>query len=168
VEAVDFELDWRVALSSAGTFRIYGRATWQPKLKLQTAEGEKSFNAAGDADGPLAWRGYGGLAWTRNATSIGLNVQYFGSYSASYSDPDFASRNDRILKFQGKNWIGPQVFVDLNLRQQINSSLEMAVGIINVLDQSPAIEADPARTFGYSYYGDPRRRRFELSVSAGF
>jgi hypothetical protein len=43
----------------------------------------------------------------------------------------------------------------------------VTLGILNLFDRQPPIVANPDSQ-GYSTYGDPRGRRFELSVSAGF
>jgi outer membrane receptor protein involved in Fe transport len=168
VEAVDAELDWTVAAGAAGAFKLYGSATWQPTLKRRLSDGEPWIDFAGDTDGPLAWRGHGGVDWTRGRLAIGLNVQHYGSYEATYTDPYLLFRNAEILRFQGRERIAAQTFFDLSVRRRFGDSFELSLGVVNLLDRSPEIEAEPANRGGYSFYGDPRRRRFELAVSSRF
>jgi hypothetical protein len=166
VEAVDIEADWTLSAGRLGTFRSYARATWQPTLRRQIAANELWFDAAGDTNGPLSWRGHGGVDWLRGSTSIGVNVQYFGSYAATYSDPYLESRNPQIVRFQGGKRVRPQVYFDLSLQHRFNRLLELTAGVVNIFDHSPPLEGEALNRFGYSFYGDPRRRRFELTITA--
>jgi outer membrane receptor protein involved in Fe transport len=166
VEAVDIEADWTFSAGRLGTFRSYARATWQPTLRRQLAANEPWFDAAGDTNGPLSWRGHGGIDWSRGSTSIGLNAQYFGSYAATYSDPYFESRNPQIVRFQGSERIRSQIYVDLSVQHRFSRLLELTAGVVNIFDHSPPLEGEAANRFGYSFYGDPRRRRFELTMTA--
>jgi hypothetical protein len=166
VQAVDFEADWTFSAGRLGTFRSYARATWQPTLRRQLAANEPSFNAAGDTDGPLSWRGHGGIDWSKGSTLIGLNAQYFGSYAATYSDPYLESRNPQIVRFQGSKRVRSQIYFDLSIQHRFSRFVELTAGLINVFDHSPPLEGEAANRFGYSFYGDPRRRRFELTITA--
>ncbi len=76
---------------------------------------------------------------------------------------------------QGSPWVKSQAYLDLYASRRFNiggldASLDL--GIINVLDQSQPHELSDIWKFsgnsGYSMYGDPRRRRFELVLSAEF
>jgi hypothetical protein len=166
VEAVDIEADWTLSAGRLGTFRSYARATWQPTLRRQLVANEPWFDAAGDTNGPLSWRGHGGVDWSIGPTSIGVNAQYFGSYAATYSDPYLESRNAQIVRFQGGKRIRPQVYVDLSIQHRVSRLLEVTAGVVNIFDHSPPLEGEALNRFGYSFYGDPRRRRFELTITA--
>jgi hypothetical protein len=169
VQAVDAELDWTKSAGAIGTFRFYGRGTWQPKLKRQVAQGEAWFDDGDDLNGPLVARGHAGVDWTRGATAAGLNMQYFSSYRAAYGMSNSESgSNAEIRRLQGRNRIPAQVYLDLSLRHQFSSAVEMTVGVLNILDSSPPIVADRFNMLGYSFYGDPRRRRAELVLSSAF
>jgi outer membrane receptor protein involved in Fe transport len=167
VEAVDVELDWSVKAGRFGTFRLYGRGTWQPTLRRQTVEGEPWFEDGDDIDGPLRWRGHGGIEWTRGASAIGINAQYFSSYRAAYGSFGDTT-NGEIQRFQGSERISSQTYFDLNVRHRFSHILELSAGVINLFDRSPPIAADRFNVFGYSYHGDPRRRRLELALSKKF
>jgi outer membrane receptor protein involved in Fe transport len=166
-EALDVELDWAVPAGAHGSFRIYGRGTWQPRLRRQIAQGEPWFEDGDDIDGPLRLRAHGGFEWINGSTTIGLNAQYFGSYRAGYSNSvSQSSTNDETLRFQGRRRIPSQTYVDLSVRRRFDPNFELSLGMINVLDKSPPIVAERNNLYGYSFYGDPRRRRFELTVTS--
>jgi outer membrane receptor protein involved in Fe transport len=67
------------------------------------------------------------------------------------------------------------MYLDLSARRRFELEradgamrrVEIGLGIVNLLDRSPPITAD-VQSPGYSYYGDPRRRRFELALSSSF
>ncbi len=167
IEAVDIELDWTVPAGALGSLRIYGRGTWQPTLRRRVAQAAAWYDDAGDLDGPLAWRGHGGIEWARGETTIGLNAQYFGRYRAAYGS--FGTENNaQIRRFQGSDRIPSQTYFDLSFRHRFSRALEFSAGVINLFDRSPPIVAERFNIFGYSFYGDPRRRRFEVSALTNF
>jgi outer membrane receptor protein involved in Fe transport len=169
VKAVDVELDWTVPAGAFGSFRIYGRGTWQPPLRRRIAQGEPQFEDGDDIDGPLVSRGHGGVEWTQGATTIGVNAQYFSSYRAAYGDAVSQSGvNDEIRRLQGRDRIPSQTYFDLSVRHRFSTALELSAGVINIFDHSPPIVAERFNLFGYSFYGDPRRRRFELAATTNF
>jgi outer membrane receptor protein involved in Fe transport len=83
--------------------------------------------------------------------------------------------NSQIARFHGGERIPAQVYLDLSVRRRFEVErgggpirrVEIGLGIVNLLDRSPPITAD-VQSSGYSYYGDPRRRRFELALSSSF
>ncbi len=167
VEAIDVELDWTLPAGGLGSLRLYGRGTWHPTLRRRVAQGAPWYDDADDLDGPLTWRGNMGFEWARGGTTIGLNAQYFGSYRAAYGS--FGPENNaQIRRFQGSDRIPAQTYFDLSLRHRFSRALELSAGVINLFDQSPPIVAERFNIFGYSFYGDPRRRRFELALSSSF
>jgi hypothetical protein len=169
LQAVDVEFDWTVRTGSLGSLRLYSRATWQPPYRRQIVQGEPWYEDGDDLDGPLRLRGHGGIEWTRGATTMGINVQYLSSYRAAVGEePEDSALNAEILRLQGRKRIPSQVYFDLSVRHRFNKSLEVSAGMINVFDRSPPIVAERFNLFGYSFYGDARRRRFELSATSNF
>jgi iron complex outermembrane recepter protein len=173
VDAIDFRLDWALPAGPFGRFRLYGRATWEPNDVQHIAPGQPAINQVDFSDGPLAWRANVGVEWTRGPLSIDLNAQYFDSYSVTYINPPFP--NAQLLAFQGAERIPSQTYIDLALARRFDvrgqagplKVVEVRLGIQNLFDRLPPIVAAPAGP-GYSPYGDPRGRRFELSVSSRF
>ena len=172
VETVDLQLDWPIDLANHGTLRLYGNATWYPSFKRRRTPQSPWISRLGYIDGPLNWRGNAGAEWTKGPMMLGLNVQYFDHYRPTYVDGP-ASTNATIVANQGSNWIPAQAYIDLSARRRLRlpgapfKTFELSFGLINLFDKRPPLVAQTGLP-GYSYYGDPRRRRFELVLSAGF
>lgn len=174
IEAVDAQVDWAIPAGRTGQIRLYGNATWYPSVRRKLAPNAPSVSRVGYFNGPLAWRGNVGLEWTNGPLMIGFNVQYFDSYRATYVGDEFATFNSRILRFQGSARIPSQAYFDLVARRRFRlmrtsplESVEVNFGIQNLFDRRPPVVAEPSVP-GYSFYGDPRRRRFELVLSTDF
>jgi hypothetical protein len=172
VEAVDAQLDWPISLGSLGGLRLYGNATWYPTFKRRRAPDAPWVSRLGYIDGPLDWRGNIGAEWSKGPTMVGLNLQYYDRYRPTYVGGT-SSSNATIVANQGSNWIPAQAYVDLSVRRRFRvpngplKTFEASFGVLNLLDKRPPLVAQTGLP-GYSYYGDPRRRRFELVLSAGF
>lgn len=176
VDTVDLKLDWSLPAGRIGDFRLYGSGTWEPKYLEEASVGQPAFDRVGYADGPLALRGNAGIEWTRGPLAIDLNAQYFDSYRITNSNTvGVGVTNATLVNFQGATHIPAQVYLDFALKRrfQIRGAagalkvVEARLGVQNLLDQLPPIDATPTG-LGYSPYGDPRGRRFELALSAKF
>ncbi len=174
VKTVDMEFDWHIGEAFGGEISHYARATWLPSTRTRSAPDRPWIERVGYVDGALSWRANGGVTWARGPSAINLAMQYFHSYRVISSDSAAASTNARLVRFQGRATIPAQVYVDLAGRHRFNmagrsllKSIEVRLGILNLFDHSPPIIANPA-DIGYSAYGDPRRRRFEMAVASKF
>lgn len=173
VEAVDAQLDWLLPMDRYGDIRLYGALTWQPTFAERESPRAPTIERTDHVDGPLEWRGNAGVEWARGDTSIDLNAQYYGSYRVTYSATS-AESNAQAIRFQGSERIPEQIYVDFSLRQRFSvalgagppRALEARLSIQNLFDRSPP--TDVSSLLGFSEYGDPRRRRFMLSLSAQF
>jgi outer membrane receptor protein involved in Fe transport len=172
VDSIDARLDW-TAPFGAGFLRTYGSGTLQLHNKKQElfVPGEER---TGYRNGPLKWRANGGAEWTLGATTIGANLQYFSRYRVYEQKYAGSSGSDILL--QGSKWVRPQMYLDLFVSHRFpirwagsDRAVGVDLGIVNVFDQAP-----PYETFGladgpqYSFYGDPRRRRLELTLNSSF
>jgi outer membrane receptor protein involved in Fe transport len=169
VKVLDLNVEWRLTLGS-GSLLLHGRGTWLPSLRRRGSDRDPWFQSAGFADGPLEWRANGGIAWSGRGSTVALTAQYFGSYSPAYSAPQMQAFNPTILRFHAGARIPDRLYFDLAVRHRLARrapGLELGLGIINLFDKSPPLTADP-QTPGYSFYGDPRRRRFHLALSSSF
>jgi outer membrane receptor protein involved in Fe transport len=172
VEAVDGRLDWRLPDLPAGDLRLYGGVTWQPRLR-RTRLGDGEVNRANKLDGPLTWRGNAGVEWAVGETVLDVNAQYYGRYSVAYADSS-REGNAQQVRFQGAAHVPAQVYVDLSLRRRLTlqagfgmDAVDVRLSVLNLLDHAPPILAPPT-SFGFSEYGDPRRRRVTLALSTQF
>ena len=172
-ETVDFQLDWTPPPILDGQTRLYGAATWQPTLRTRRRPGLPWLDRLGYRDGPLEWRGNAGVQWERGPLLVDLNLQYQGRSSPLYSP--FSNVVVQNAAFnQARSYIPSRIYLDLAARRRFDfaaghalRSLDVRLAVQNLLDTTPPIVAD-ANNMGYDYRGDPRRRRFELSLSGHF
>ncbi len=172
VQAIDVQLDWRLAPMLGGELAPYLSATWQPSVRTQTEPGQPWLERTGYIDGPLEWRGNGGVEWRRGATSIDINAQYFASYRINTAAAGDASTP--AARFLGRDRVPAQVFVDLAASHRFEvvgasplRTIDVRLGIQNLFDRSPDITGQPDG-ISYSTYADPRQRRMELAVTTKF
>ncbi|QXQ08056.1 TonB-dependent receptor [Sphingosinicellaceae bacterium] len=172
IDALDLNIDYPL-MTKHGTFRVYANATWEPRYWQQSGPGQPHLERVGYSDGPLEWRGNGGFDWSSGSLRLGLNGQYYAHYQvATAASP---VRNAQLLAYQGSNFIPAQFYVDFSgayefadgWRGYVPRGTQLRLGIVNLLDHRPPTVTDP-NTTGYSYYGDPRRRRIELTIAVPF
>ncbi|MBO9713390.1 TonB-dependent receptor [Sphingomonas sp.] len=174
VDALDLQVDWQLS-TDIGTFSVGTKVTWEPGLRRRKAADLPLVNLVDFADGPLAWRGSAGLGWANGPFSLGLFGQYFGSYRVANSTFNATARNPQVVAYQGASAIPAQTYLDFSASRRFVvgrgagpvRSIEVSFGILNLFDHQPPIVANPDAQ-GYSTYGDPRGRRFELAAVAGF
>jgi outer membrane receptor protein involved in Fe transport len=178
-QMVDAEFEWRLPFLGEGQLEFYGSGTWQPRLSQLRAKSEKWLERAGAYDGPLSWRGNIGAEWRQGSFAIDANIQFFSSYRVTYADPDGRGDviidNPQTLRYQGSERIPSQTYVDLAVSRRLRlagrsvsmDALDVRLGVQNVFDKRPPTVANEFDV-PYSTYGDPRRRRFTLSLSAEF
>ena len=174
VEAYDLRAEWPLTLLG-GQLRAYVDATYH-KSNVRKNRFEPGVAWSGYLDGPLKRRANGGFDWSRNRLTVGANLQYFGS-SLIFDHELISSLSDeeRVL-IQGSGRIPSQSYLDLYGTWQLPmrnagvvDGLILDFGIVNVLDKQPPREHYGFNLGpGYSRYGDPRLRRFELGVSCRF
>jgi len=164
VDTLDTHVQWPLRVTG-GRLRLYADATYQMK-NLSRSLFEPEVENAGYQDGPLKWRVNGGVMWSTAQVTIGANLQYFDS-SVLRPGPPGSSAAIQI-EAQGSQRISSQTYLDLHatwrppLRRDV---LTVDFGVVNVLDRAPPrLTGEP----GYSRYGDPRQRRFELVLRAHF
>lgn len=170
IDAVDLQLDYRILTETLGDFRFRAAGNWQPRLTRRNDPESAVVNSAGYADGPLTWRANGGIDWQRGPNDLGLNATYYHGYRTANSTDDAANMAESAV-LQGSSRISAQVYFDAYAARRIGlprgvgglDELEIRFGVQNLLGHSPPIIVNAASTH-YSLYGDPRLRRFELSI----
>ena len=173
VRALDADIAWTFPLRGAGVFSLSGGATRLISLRRRASGTRFWTEYAGYFDGPVKWRGNLSLDWQSQSNFAGIDAQYVGSYAPEYAFPGNQPLNPQVSRFQGGEHIPDQIYLDLRLghRFQIGDrggrNMKLKLVIANVLDASPPITANQF-TPGYSYYGDPRRRRFSISLDTSF
>lgn len=170
---LDVQLDWSLGPVLGGDTRLYGAGTWQPTLRTRRRPGTPWLDRVGFRDGPLEWRGDLGLRWTRGPLLIDANAQYAGRSNPLYSPLSPVVVQNAAFN-QARTYIPSRVYLDLTVRRHFDfeadralRSLDVRLAVQNLLDTTPPIVAD-ANNMGYDYRSDPRRRRFELSLSGHF
>jgi outer membrane receptor protein involved in Fe transport len=174
IDAIDIGLDRDFRLSGGSAIRVYGSASWQPRLRRRTDPTSASIDYVGFVDGPLRWRGNAGIDWENGPFTIGANGQYYGRYFAvAAADGAPGEEMSAKLDLPGVR-IPSQVYFDMTTVYRFSlptgagraRMLELSFSIQNLFDRRPPIVSQSE--FGYSFYGDPRRRRFEVSATAHF
>jgi outer membrane receptor protein involved in Fe transport len=173
VDAVDLHLNWPLTFLG-GRLDVHADATRHIR-NVQKAPFRDDVNFAGYRDGPLKRRANAGFDWSIERLTIGANLQYFGS-SLIFQQGPRAGAEVLNAQIQGAERIPSQSYLDLrgSWRPPVRDfgrldRFELDLGIVNVLDKAPPRES--VSVFGgpgYSRYGDPRQRRFELGVSLNF
>lgn len=170
VRSIDARVDWPIRVLG-GRLRATALATLQLG-HVRKDLFEPGVELIGHRNSPLRWRANGGFEWSKGRTTLGANIQYFHRYRVYPPGQEDAL----LIRHQGSRWVSTQAYVDLFASRRLpiggpGSGRELGVdlGIVNLLDSSPPREA----TFetpgpGFSFHGDPRRRRFELVLSYGF
>jgi outer membrane receptor protein involved in Fe transport len=175
---LDIGLDYSMTFHSGGRLRIQGAATWQPTFKSRIGPDQPWVDMVNYYDGPLEWRGNAGMEWSKDRISIGTNVQYYGHYRVAYSDavPNDTAYNALNAVFQGAAWIPSQTYVDLFATYLISlphdrllpKEMALRLGVEDIFDTAPPVVAGYQSNQGYSSYGDPRRRRFDVTIASRF
>ena len=171
IDAVDFNVDQGFRLGRNNRLRLYGAVTWTPRLIRQVAPGSAVSDYVGTDEGPLRWRGGAGASWDHGDLTVGLDVQYYDDYRAATPVLLAAQKTNADLP----NFHVPaQVYLDAAVTYRLATGdwrgqardIEIRFGVQNLLDQDPPTVT--TASLGYSFYGDPRGRRFELSATAKF
>jgi len=166
-EALDFAASYDTSLGT-GHLTIQGAVTWLRDLTSQITPKSvpiqsagvvsASFSSALGGAGGVAWKGNGSIIYSNEHWSLGLKGRYFGAY--------WLNNAHSVEPLQGSAKIGAQAYFDIFGTFRILPKTELRGGVNNVFDRSP-----PINTLGslfYSFYGDPRRANFYLSVNQKF
>ena len=174
IEAIDAQLDYRIPTDEMGDFRLHAAATWQPRLTRRTSSQGAAVNAVGTIGGPLSWRANGGIDWQRGPLDLGIVATYYHGYRAGWGS-EGAAAAAKAAVLQGGTRIPAQIYFDIYATRRVAlpsspaglHSLDIRFGIENLFDhRPPALVGSYASN--YSLYGDPRLRRFELSLLGHF
>jgi len=173
VEAVDFQVDYDLPTRRFGNFHIFAVATWQNSLRRQASPIAPVIESVDFNGGPLRWRGNGGVTWNSGPWSVAWSAQFYNSYLI-YAPGSAQSAITSAVANQGARRIPSQIYNDLSIgfrfadSQRFSASalapLEVRFGVQNLFDKSPPIDVVQF----YSTFGDPRLRRFTLSLRAQF
>jgi iron complex outermembrane recepter protein len=174
VDSLDLHAEWPVELLG-GRLRLYADGTYHMRNVVKGLF-RPDQRRDGYREGPLRWRGNGGFDWSNAWLGIGANVQYLGSYRI-FLDDNAPGGDDLHIMLQGSREVPSQTYLDLNASWSLPipsswavKDLALNLGVINVLDEEPPRENSFVfrQRFSYSRYGDPRQRRFELTLSTYF
>lgn len=174
LEAWDTRLDIRKDTQRHGTFELMLMSTWQPHFTTKTLAGYPEVESVGQGfSNPSKFRATAGLLWSRAAWRVGWNTNYYHSY---YLSP-FSSGEE--IAFQGNGGVVPKqiyhdVFANYNFgsagsaASELLENTEIQIGIRNVFNKAPPIDAN-ARWIGmFSPFGDPRMATYTLSIKKAF
>jgi len=178
--AWDLQADYSWKTPSWGDFQFYSVATYQPQLQRKPVPNAPWIDMVGFAFSPVKWKGNVGLNWNRGPWSAGWNAQYYHSHRPYFNNTTPASAATTVLN-QGSDTIPSQMYHDLSVSYRWGAQptgwarflaqSQLTVTVQNVFDTSPPIMAAIDPFFGtssFSNHGDPRLRRYTLSVRKQF
>ena len=170
IDSLDLAANQNFEIARVGAFEAYLRGTWEPNFRQRLNATAAWIRRVGYRDGPLRWRGNAGLDWTRGRLTVGVNAQFYSRYRVATSTSTAGTASQQVIE-QGASHIPAQVYTDLSGIIRLGSAWrreaagpEVRWSIINLFDHRPPTVVDPLGA-GYSYYGDPRRRRVQLTLS---
>jgi len=173
VEAFDFQADFAPNVPR-GRLNVYARATLQNHSRRRLTPGLAAVNSVGFSNGELRWRGNMGFDYEISNWSFGWNAQYYHSYLAFSAGSSAAVISAAVLN-QGSDTIPRQIYHDLYGKYRFSAGAskllrrtELGISIENVFNGVPPALASTAGNLGYSQYGDPRLRRYTLSLRKNF
>ncbi|SFI52997.1 TonB-dependent receptor [Caulobacter sp. UNC279MFTsu5.1] len=182
-DTIDLDLDYQRD-TAMGQFSPYARATWRLSGVRRGSVLNAPYQTVGVLDGPLAFRLDAGLDWTGKAWTAGINLQFYSDYRTRYAGNDlFSTLQSAVARtVQGADTIPSQTYVDGYIARSFGSKGSQTVirlGVRNLMGQRPPPVVIPLTTtysvsnvtdqgIGYSAYGDPRGRRFELVLRRQF
>lgn len=171
VEAVDLQLDYEHGLGEWGELQLYGIATYQRSLEIQTVSTEPAIDRVGLSDGPLELRGNVGATWRQGAWNVSANTYWYGEYYVYSSTQNATSRALQVLG-QGSDKIDSQTYTDVSAKYTISSGaltgLQVSAGVKNIFNELPPTIATTDSRGGFSTYGDPRGRVYVISLKKSF
>lgn len=171
IDAVDLNVDQVFRLGGNDRLRLYGAVTWTPRLTRKIDADGAARDYVGTDDGPLRWRGGAGAAWDHGDLTLGLDAQYYDDYHAT--TPEILTTQKASADLPDFH-IPAQVYLDAAVTYRLAAGdwrgevrdIEIRFGVQNLLARAPPTVT--TSTLGYSFYGDPRGRRFEISANARF
>jgi hypothetical protein len=171
IDAVDLHVDQGFRLSRNNRLRLYGAVTWTPRLTRQETPDKPVRDYIDTDEGPLRWRGNVGASWDHGDLTVGLDAQYYDDY---YATGLLAFSTRKTTGDLPGFYIPAQVYLDAAVTYRLETAdwrgrardIEIRFGVQNLLGHEPPTVSSSA--LGYSFYGDARGRRFELSATARF
>lgn len=174
-EGFDLSLGYRFATAGFGTFNADLLGTFITHYSQQTTFGspfQDITNRVGDG-GPLKLKANANLTWELGPWLAGWTAHYYGSYPqvGALGDPTTSDRT--YVLAQGSASVPSQLYHDAFVGYRCGNdmtksvfvrNLEIQVGIKNVFNEAPPLDAFYNSSYYYSPFGDPRLRSFWLAL----
>jgi iron complex outermembrane recepter protein len=176
VEAYDFALSYETGPTRAGAFNFSLGGTKMAHFLTMltpltpTAEMAGVSGAFGD-EGGLNWKLSSILEWELRQMSLAWSTMYFDSY--------YLMSDHSVVPSQGSATVPSQIYHDLigtyrfdlgaaTALARLASSTQVAVGVRNLFNKEPPVEATSTVGALYSNWGDPRLRSYFVSLNVAF
>lgn len=177
VEAFDVQLDYSRP-TTLGDFSGFFLATWQTSYETQLLPSTPTVENVGIGNFPLDFKGTAGLTWKLQHWTAGWTVQMFDSYLTA--DPSLASSGPVIQRQGNGGRVPRQYYHNVFLRYRFGGegagtwiatvlgNSELTVGVRNIFNEDPPLDA-ASLTQGYtSGYGDARLASYYVSFLRRF
>jgi iron complex outermembrane recepter protein len=180
LDALDLDVSYRHRIGAVA-IQAANHLTWTIADRSQPNPFEPWRELAGTLDGPIPIKDDASVSLGLGALTLGADCTIYGAYTAQYAEQgqsfltSYTALNRLIAAAQGGTRMPAQAY--LNLMARINTGPESGrhvtyrLSVHNVLDKTPPFYAPgydqiyPGQFgLGYSSYGDPRGRYFEVSA----
>ena len=177
IDTIDGLVDYSMTLQDIGVLAFHAATAWQPKFRRIVGFGLPSRNYVGATDGAPAFKANFGLRLSSESLTLSADTQLIGRYRIT-SPLEYRRDIDEssYVIQQGGSSIPAQATLDLAVEYRLSlkgqgfagrpRSLSIRLGAQNIMDTRPVTVVNSIA--GYNNYIDPRRRRFDLTVAAGF
>lgn len=177
VEAFDLALDYQLETSRLGTFDLFAYATRNTHFRTQTLATDpvvENVGVGGTYTNPLKFKANAGLNWQYGGWSAGWTASYYSSYLVA--DPSLPTSADLFL-IQGSDEVPSQIYHDVVASYRFEGvdrlfshadDLTVRLGVKNVFNKKPPLDAGFYSAGFYSPYGDPRLAQYWLSLTTSF
>lgn len=167
-EAVDFSLDYQRPIGE-GTLTLTGSGSLLLDIKSRLTASSPAVDRDGvvsvadftTLSNSLRFRGNLTANYATEKWRVGVRARYSSGY---YLSPRNVLTGEYPVSIdQGSNRVGGATFFDLFGGITLPTRTELSVGINNIFNKRPPIDA--TRVDGYAPYGDPRLRNFFISLT---
>lgn len=178
VKALDLQFTYNWQTERWGTLDFSTVASRMIQFERRLTVASPSLDSVGYLDGPLRWKATASLSWQRGPWSTTWATQFFDGYLVFPSNAD-ASAVEQFTTIQGGSSVRNQIYHDLYLTYRTRAGqhwlmggVEVSFGVQNVFNANPPLLVTRSASFfstnTYSTYGDPRLRRYSISLQKSF
>lgn len=181
LEALDLDASYLLRTQTMGEFEFAAAATRTFHYKTQTTPLAAVVESVGTnpaTGAPLPWKGNASMSWRKGAWAAGWVTRYFDAYLIYLSSSNAATKALNVTNQGNGGWVDSQTFHDCwasyrfgpggsdgrGWKNAALGGLEITVGIKNVFNKEPALDARGVNSITYSQQGDARLAVYYITL----